>query len=219
MSFPETNTNAPSQDRLKRDFSSLLIALNHFHPLSKAAAEYIAEIISPVSFKKGNLILKAGDLCDRVYFIKKGMIRGFITEGGIEITTWITAENEMATSISSLDSREPNEENMQAIEDCDTLVITYTDLENLYLKFPEFNIVSRKILQRYYKDAEQRAYIVRLTNSDTKYCHFLKRYGHLANRAPLKYIASFLGITTETLSRARKKILIQHGGNKCADTN
>ena len=64
----------------------------------------------------------------------------------------------------------------------------------------------RKLLQQYYKDAEGRAFVARLTNAENKYKYFLKRYRHLANRVPLKYIASFLGITLETLSRTRKKM-------------
>ncbi|MES1223398.1 MAG: Crp/Fnr family transcriptional regulator, partial [Bacteroidota bacterium] len=141
-----------------------------------------------------------------IYFIKKGAVRGFIKENGKDITTWITAENEMVTSISGLESHEPSIENMQAIEDCDMLAITYDDLKNLYIRHPEFNVVIRKLLQQYYRDAEGRAFIARLTNAETKYKHFLSKYPHLVNRIPLKYIASFLGITLETLSRIRKRL-------------
>ena len=105
--------------------------------------------------------------------------------------------------------REPALENMQAIENCELLALTYADYLNLYVKFPEFNIVARKILQKYYQDAEGRAYIARLTKAENKYRAFITSYGHLANRIPLKYIASFLGITLETLSRVRKRISLK----------
>ena len=95
---------------------------------------------------------------------------------------------------------------MQALEDCEMLTLTLADLENLYLQFPEFNIVTRKLLERYYQDAEGRAFIARLTNAENKYTQFLAKYGHLSNRIPLKYIASFLGMTLETLSRVRKRL-------------
>jgi len=84
--------------------------------------------------------------------------------------------------------------------------MTLADLQDLYEQFPEFNIVSRKLLQQYYSDAETRAFIARLTNAETKYKQFLARYSHLGNRIPLTYIASFLGITLETLSRVRRKL-------------
>jgi CRP-like cAMP-binding protein len=84
--------------------------------------------------------------------------------------------------------------------------LSFADLQDLYAQSPEFNIVIRKLLQQYYRDAERRAFIARLTNAENKYKYFLTRYSHLANRIPLKYIASFLGITLETLSRVRKKL-------------
>ena len=188
------------------DVSPLIDVLNYFHPVGSGIVEYLSTHVYSCSFKKGKLLLRTGDICEHVYFIKKGAVRGFIREGQKDITTWITAENEMVTSISALDMQKPSIENMQAIEDCDMLAISYSDIHNLYSLFPEFNIVIRKLLQQYYRDAEERAFIARLTNAENKYKLFLVRYGHLSNRIPLKYIASFLGITLETVSRVRKKL-------------
>lgn len=162
--------------------------------------------IFPSSFLKGDLLLKAGDICEHIYFIKKGAVRGYIKEGDKDITTWITAEHELVASISGFSTQQPARENMQAIEDCEMLTLTHSDVERLYDLFPEFNITIRKLLERYYQDAEGRAFIARLTNAETKYTEFLARYGHLSNRIPLKYIASFLGMTLETLSRVRKRL-------------
>ena len=188
------------------DTSALIALLNHFHPLGEGVQHYLKKHVYPTSFLKGDLLLKAGQICEHIYFIKKGSVRGFIKEGDRDITTWITAENELVTSIYGLSTRRPALENMQAIEDCEMLTLTYTDVENLYLQYPEFNVVTRKLLERYYQDAEGRAFIARLTNAENKYTQFLVRYGHLSNRIPLKYIASFLGMTIETLSRVRKRL-------------
>ena len=199
----QTNKNIPP------DLSLVINTLNYFYPLSEGIKDYLRKHSFSCSFHKGKLLLKAGEICEHVYFIKKGAVRGFIKEGTKDITTWITAENEIVSSISSLDSKEPALENMQAIENCELLAITYTDFQDLYNKFPEFNIVARKILQKYYQDAERRAFIARVANAEKKYRLFLTRYGHLANRIPLKYIASFLGITLETLSRVRKRLSLK----------
>jgi CRP-like cAMP-binding protein len=198
----QTNKNNPP------DISSAIDTLNYFYPLSEGIKEYFKKHTYPCSFRKGKLLLKAGDVCEHIYFIKKGAVRGFIKDGAKDITTWITAENEVVSSISSLDMKEPAQENMQAIENCEMLALTYSDFQDLYIKFPEFNIVARKLLQKYYQDAERRAFIARVTKAEKKYRLFLIRYGHLANRIPLKYIASFLGITLETLSRVRKKLSV-----------
>ena len=201
------------QDQVKKnsppDISSLIATLDYFYPLSEGIKNYIRKHSYSCSFRKGKLLLKTGQVCEHIYFIKKGAVRGFIKEGAKDITTWITAENELVSSISALDMMEPALENMQAIENCELLALTYADYQNLYIKFPEFNIVARKVLQKYYQDAEGRAFIVRLTNAENKYRLFITRYGHLANRIPLKYIASFLGITLETLSRVRKRLSLK----------
>jgi len=190
------------------DILSVIETLNYFYPLSEGIKDYFRKHTYSCSFRKGKLLLKAGEVCEHIYFIKKGAVRGFIKDGTKDITTWITAENEVVSSISSLDIREPAQENMQAIENCEMLALTYADFQDLYVKFPEFNIVARKLLQKYYQDAERRAFIARVTKAEKKYRLFLTRYGHLANRIPLKYIASFLGITLETLSRVRKKLSV-----------
>jgi CRP-like cAMP-binding protein len=188
------------------DISSVITILSYFHPLSDGVVQFLKEHSYFVSFNKGELLLEEGHVCEHIYFIKKGVVRGFIREGKREITTWITAEGEMVSSILTFEVKGSSIENMQAIEDCELLALTLADLQKLYDQFPEFNIVSRKLLQQYYSDAERRAFIVRLTNAETKYRQFLIRYSHFANRIPLTYIASFLGITLETLSRVRRKL-------------
>jgi len=188
------------------DVSPVVTILNYFHPLSEGTVKFFKEHAYAMFFNKGELLLEAGQVCEHIYFIKKGVVRGFIKEGKKDITTWITAEGEMVSSILTFEGKGSAIENMQAIEDCEVLALTLVDLERLYDQHPEFNIVSRKLLQQYYSDAEGRAFIARLTNAETKYKQFLIRYSHFANRIPLTYIASFLGITLETLSRVRRKL-------------
>jgi CRP-like cAMP-binding protein len=190
------------------DIFLLTTVLNSFYPLSEGSELFLKKHVYERSFRKGKLLLRTGDICETVYFIKKGAVRGFIRSGKKDITTWITAENELVASIYAQDSMEPAMENMQAIEDCEMLALNYADLEEMYLHFPEFNVVIRKLLQKYYRDAEGRAFIARLTNAESKYQYFNAHHNHLVNRIPLKYVASFLGITLETLSRVRKKISI-----------
>lgn len=116
-----------------------------------------------------------------IFILNSGVLRGFIKEGKKEITTWITSDNEIVTSITSLDLAIPALENIQAIENYEVLVLPSKAMNELYDKFPEFNFTGRKILQQYYKDAEMRAYIIRLSNAENKYKFFLYNYSHLAN--------------------------------------
>jgi CRP-like cAMP-binding protein len=185
--------------------ASLLSVLNQLYPLSPEAQHYLRDHVTPCTVAKRKLLLKEGTYCEHIYFIVKGALRGFTREGQKDITTWIVIENELVSSILGMDKRVRTLENIQALEKCELLSLTYLELEQLYERFPECNILARKILQHYYADAERRAFIARLTKAENKYRHFLVRHGALSNRIPLKYIASYLGVTLETLSRIRKR--------------
>ena len=187
------------------DITPLLHILGYLHPLSPEIEAYLKEHVTTCSTRKRKLILKEGAVCNYIYFLVKGAVRGFIREGQKDITTWIVIENDLVTSIFSLDNPAPSIENIQALENCELLALSFESLNELYDRFPEFNLVARKLLQRYYADAERRAFIARLTKAENKYRHFLFLHQPLANRIPLKYIASYLGMTLETLSRVRKK--------------
>jgi CRP-like cAMP-binding protein len=185
--------------------ASLLTVINQLYPLSPEAQQFLRDHVTSCTVPKRKLLLKEGMVCEDIYFIIKGALRGFTREGSKDITTWITVENELVSSILSVDERVKSIENIQALEKCELLALTLAELEIMYERFPECNILARKILQRYYADAEQRAFIARLTKAENKYRHFLKRHPVLSNRIPLKYIASYLGVTLETLSRIRKR--------------
>lgn len=181
----------------------LLQVFNFIHPLSKGAETFLIDNLYPVNLKKGKNLHKAGGICDQAFFLVKGAVRGYIKEGQKDSTTWITVENEMVVAIYSFMNQVPTIENMQAIEDCYLLGLSQVNLHKMYDDYFETNILSRKILEKYYSDAEIRALIARLKKAENKYAYFLETYPQLSNRIPLKYIASFLGINLETLSRVR----------------
>jgi CRP-like cAMP-binding protein len=183
--------------------SPLAAFVNYIHPVSDEVTSYINQHSFSLQVERGTYLLRAGETCRHLYFIRKGAIRGYVKEGTKEITTWITAENEMVTSIRGLSSQEPSLENIQTIERCDLIAAPFEALQYLYQHHMEVNIVGRKLLEKYYQDAEERAFISRIPNAGKRYQHFLDTKGILANRIPLKFIASYLGITIETLSRIR----------------
>ncbi len=185
--------------------SPLASFVRQIYPIREEAVRYINQHSYSKRVSKGTFLLKAGEVCQHLYFIRSGVIRGYIKDGPKEVTTWITAENEMVTSIRGLNLMEPSLEYIQAIEDCDLVVADFAALQYLYENFIEMNVVGRKLLEQYYKDAEERAFICRIPNATKRYRHFLDTKGGLANRIPLKYIASYLGMTIETMSRIRSK--------------
>src|SRR4051812_44269321 len=95
--------------------SPLASFVNYIHPIGEEATSYINQHSHPQQVERGTYLLKAGEICKQVYFIRRGAIRGYIKDGAKEVTTWITAENEMVSSIRGLSLQEPSLENIQAI--------------------------------------------------------------------------------------------------------
>lgn len=178
---------------------------NQIHPLPIAALDLLDRSTYVMQVPKGELIFKAGSTGDLLYFIVKGAVRGFLVEDGKEITTWINEENEVIGTIRNLGLSRPSEEMVQAIEYCELIAIPYNTIEDLYRQYVEANIVGRIILEESYRDAEERAYISRIHSAEKKYKRLLDTRPNLCNRVPLKHIASYLGMTIETLSRIRNK--------------
>jgi CRP-like cAMP-binding protein len=176
------------------------------YPVSSGTQEYLNQKTFSYHISKGEYLVTSGNMCTNLYLIRKGVLRSYVKEGIKEITTWITGEQELVTCITSFGLLQPARENIQALEDCELTGLSYEDLQYLYDHFPESNIVGRKILEKYYRDAEERAFIARLTEATSKYKHFIATKSDLLNRVPLKFIASYLGMTLETLSRIRSKL-------------
>jgi CRP-like cAMP-binding protein len=187
--------------------SPLVDFIKQFYPISKGAINYIDKCSFGYNISKGKHLVKSGEMCDYLYFVQKGVLRGYVKEGTKEITTWITPENHIVTSIKGFYLRIPSLKNIQAIEDCELIGIHYDKLQYLFENFIEMNIAGRKLLEQYYSDSEESAFISRLPKASSKYERFLLTHDHLANRIQLKYVASFLGITIETLSRIRSKLM------------
>lgn len=186
--------------------SPLVAFTNAIYPISAGAREYANRKSISQRVKKGDFLVRSGDVCAYFYFIQKGILRSYVQDGKKEITTWITAENELVTSITSFHVQQKSFENIQAIEDCELTGLHYDDLQYLYDHFAEVNTVGRKLLEKYYRDAEERAYIARLSEATSKYQRFIATKSFMLNRVPLKFIASYLGMTLETLSRIRSRL-------------
>ncbi len=173
------------------------------HPVSQGLINYINANSYSQKVKRGSYLLIPGEVCNHLYLINKGLIRAFIRDGNKELTTWISSENEVVTSIRGLSQQSPSLEYIQALEDCELTSASYDSLQHLYTNFPEMNTVGRLLLESYYIAAEERAYICRIPSAERRYKHFVNTRSELINRVSLKYIASFLGMTVETISRIR----------------
>ena len=179
--------------------------INKMYPLSPEIMEFMSCRTTFRKVSKGKFLLKPGEYCKDYYYIHKGILRSFIKYGEKEITIWINPEGEITTSIRSIAGSRISDEYIQVIENAELVVIPFEAMRELYDTFPEMNRVGRMLLEEYYAASEERVYIARLPNAQARYQHFINSRPELVNRISLKYVASYLGITLETLSRLRAK--------------
>lgn len=155
--------------------------------------------------KKGQSLLRNGERCSDLYHIEKGLLRGFYYSDEKEITHWFAREGEFATCFYSFITQKPAVESIETLEACELVSISYSGLQKLYKDFPETERVGRLLTEAYYVKLENRLLGLQFTDAKTRYDSLLANNPTLLQRAPLGYIASYLGITQETLSRIRSQ--------------
>ena len=156
-------------------------------------------------FEKKQTILEAGDLSDSVYFVIEGLVRIFYVKEEKEITNWFIKENMMFAATYSILTGNSNYSTYEALEETYVLKIKYDVLESFYAKYHTLEHLGRKIIEAYYGAFMKKTYDVLFLSAEERYQLFVKDHGDLLNRVPLRFVASFLGITQETLSRLRAK--------------
>ncbi|MGQ7856789.1 Crp/Fnr family transcriptional regulator [Pedobacter sp. WC2501] len=200
--------NLSDEERWKKynNISPLIDVFKKFHPLNNEIERRINQHTFPISYKKNKYLLSPVDRNKFLFLIVKGVVRGFIKDGSTEITTWISKENEVVGTIRNLWVEGDSGEYLQALEDVDLIALPHVLSDYLFENFTEANIVGRKMMELYYRSAEERAYLCRISSAEKRYKRFLVSFPDLINRVSLKHIASFLAIRMETLSRIRAKI-------------
>lgn len=179
--------------------------LNSYTDLSDKAKSFLNKICKNRSVPKNTLILDQGDTCKYMYYIMKGAVRGFYREEGNDICGWFVFENEFFTSYYSFINQQPTFELIEALEDCELQMIDYNNLQILYEEFPEILKIYRKLIEMYYCQMELRLYSLQCKTAIDRYNKMLEDEPFLLNRVSLSHLASYLGMSRETLSRVRAK--------------
>jgi CRP-like cAMP-binding protein len=179
--------------------------LEKLHPLDDVLREKVAAVTNITDYPAGKYILKAGQVCDRACMVASGLLRSFYIREDKEITSRLMDEGYIATSWISFYTQKPGNEYIQALEDTVILSISYTDIQRLYIEFPEFNTIGRKQVEYSFLLAEQRTQMLRKHTAEEKYQYFLDNHPTLMQRVPLRQIATYLGMDEATLSRVRGK--------------
>lgn len=164
-------------------------------------------ILVPMKFNKGELILKEGEVCRNIYWVARGLVRQFYYKNGKELTEYMAAEGTVCMSIESLFKEEPTRQQIQAIEPTILYALPKQALEREAVRNVNIQMLYRKILEESLIISQIHADMVRFESAQERYTKLVKRSPQLVLRAPLVYIASYLQMTPETLSRVRNATL------------
>lgn len=159
----------------------------------------------PHRFSKKEMILAAGEFSNTAYFVAEGLVRIYYVKEGKEITNWFIKENMVFAPTYSILTGGANYSNYEALEDTIVLQIQYSVLESFYSKYHKMEHMGRKLIEAYYGAFMKKTFNVLFLSAEERYSLFIRDNADLLNRVPLRYIASYLGITQETLSRLRAK--------------
>jgi CRP-like cAMP-binding protein len=182
---------------------SLLKVISRIYPVSAALQNDLVQTLKVETIPKKTILLREGEVFQRMYFIEKGLARAFYFDEGKEHTSWFMKEGDFIISVNSFYKQVPSQESIKVLEDSIMASITYIQLQKLYQKHLEFNIISRVLTEHYYSLSEERLFAMRQSSAKHRFEFFITRYPELAKRISLKQMASFLRMTPETISRLR----------------
>jgi len=183
----------------------LLEFLNSIYPINMDLEDHLLGIVKLKSITKKTFLLRPGQVSRYMCFIKKGLLRAFYVKGENEVSSWFMKEGDICVSIESFYGQRPGYEYIQAIEDTQLYYLYYAELELIYQKFPEFNVIGRILTIKYLTLWSEQLYAIRMQNAKERYEWLLQFHPELIQRVPQKFIASYLDITPETLSKIRSE--------------
>jgi CRP-like cAMP-binding protein len=165
--------------------------LSHFQPMHLPAGEYFVD---------------EGTVCEHIGFITKGYMRSYYEINEVEVTKTVLPRHHIVTAHASFSMKRPSMEYIQAISDTDLLVIDHASMYSLYDKYHRWERLGRLIMEQVYGHTEGRVVAFLTLSAEDRYRKLLEDDPHIFKKVPLRYIASMIGITPETLSRIRNKV-------------
>ncbi|MGV3761227.1 Crp/Fnr family transcriptional regulator [Parapedobacter sp.] len=165
------------------------------------------DLLKPKSIKKKQLLLREGEICNFEAYIASGCLRTFyIDENGSEVILQFSVEDWWVSDIGSFHDRTPSLLYIETIEDSELLTLNPTSKEELLARVPQFERVFRLMIQRHLSAVERRLIRTIAKTAEERYVEFIKQYPKIALRVPQHYIASYLGMTPEFLSKVRRRM-------------
>lgn len=190
----------------KRDIARELA--RRYSTMTHDELDILESILVSQKYAKGEMILKEGEICRQFLYIDKGLVRQFYFKHGKEVTEHLGQEHTIVMCIESLFKEEPTRLQVEALEPTTVYALPKADLERVAMHNVNIQILYRKILEESLIISQIHADLVRFETAQDRYKKLCKLCPQVVLRAPLVYIASYLQMTPETLSRVRASTLL-----------
>lgn len=180
-----------------------------FEQIAQLPAHILADfqaIMHTATYPKGHLLHKENQICNHLYIIQKGIARSFYHKDGKDITAHFALESGTITAIDSFIQRKRSRYNIEVLEEAEIIAIAHKDLQALIEKNPTYEKFIRLYLEQIYIDLAERIEDLLFHTAKERYDKLTSENPSLLQRVNLQHIASFIGVTQETLSRVRGKV-------------
>jgi CRP-like cAMP-binding protein len=181
--------------------------LSQFKELTEKQVQELSQIMTVVEFKINNNLVNEGQKCNLCYFILKGCLRQYIIQDGVEKTIAIYTENQAVNYYSNQIEQQKSESYLTSVEDSVLLVGNPENDKELFSKFPILADITRKMIETELGKTQNTLAKLITSSPEQRYLNLLSERPELVQRVPQHIIASYLGVTPESLSRIRKRIV------------
>ena len=180
---------------------------NEIIPLTNEEQDVIRAFLTPKKLRKKQYVLQEGDVCKYIAYVEKGALRAYtISEKGDEHIIQFALEGWLISDLYSFLTGEPATYNIDALEDAELVLISKSSYEELLKKLPKFETYIRLQLTSAYIAMQRRLTSIISFSLEERYAYFNQLYPDIVSRVPQHMIASYMGLTAETLSRVRRRL-------------
>ncbi len=191
----------------KRDIARELA--RRYSTMAHDELDILEEILVPMKFSRGDKIVDKGQICQSIFYVEKGLVREYYFKNNKEVTEYLAADGTIFMCIESLFREEPSQLVVEALEATTVYAIPKKRLEVVALHNVNIQILYRKILEESLIISQRRADMLRFESAKDRYRKLCKLNPQMVIKAPLVYIASYLQMTPETLSRVRSAVALE----------
>lgn len=191
----------------KRDIARELA--RRYSTMAHDELDILESILVPMKFARGEKVVESGDVSDAIYYVERGMVREFYFKNNKSVTEYLAADGTIVMSIESLFREEPSKLVIEALEPTLVYALPKKRLEEVALHNVNIQILYRKILEESLIISQRRADLLRFESAKDRYLKLCKLNPKVIMKAPLVYVASYLQMTSETLSRVRSAVAME----------